>query len=327
VKINIHRYENEKWGRAHLPFFKEFDKYLSLFFDVNIINYNKDGNTFKGEITLKGSFNQFGNNPIISDVENVIENEKTGEIVVLSCTEYFNHFVVHLSKSESCKKILLSHFNYNNIYYWMKRDNNVKNMGLVSPWIFLPFENFNPNNFINNEKINNKLFFKGSGLDSYRKTVNELKRYDILQSTESVSHLEYLNQLSKSKLALSFYQDLDKYNTPFDYPGEYCYRDIEYIMLGVPFIRIEYKDSLYNDLIPNKHYISIPRELAYVTYKRNGDKGVARLIHDKYIEIKDDNEFLSYISKNQLLWYNENLEKSNKLKLTYNLLGINEWLK
>ena len=74
VKIRTHRYENEQWGRAHLPFFKNFDNYLSNFFDVDSINYNKDGNTFNGKISLIRDVNNFGKNPPISDVECVIEN-------------------------------------------------------------------------------------------------------------------------------------------------------------------------------------------------------------------------------------------------------------
>jgi hypothetical protein len=119
---------------------------------------------------------------------------------------------------------------------------------------------------------------------------------------------------------------LDKYNTPFDHPGEFCYRDIEYTLLGVPYIRIEFKDTTFNPLLPNVHYISIPREKAYVAYEKYGDVGVADLYIERYKEIIDDEIFLSYISKNQLLWADNNLMGDNKYKLTFQLLELDKWL-
>ena len=116
MKIRIHRYENILWGRSHLPFFKEFDIFLSSFFDVESINYNKDGNTFCGPVDLINKVGNFGNTPPISDVECVIENLETGETKLLSFTEYFNSYACHIAKSESCTKTLLAHFNWNNIY-------------------------------------------------------------------------------------------------------------------------------------------------------------------------------------------------------------------
>ena len=318
------------WGRAHLPFFRKFDNYLSKYFDVELINYNKDGETFAGVIDLINSTGQFGNHPPISDVENIIENLETGETKLISCTEYFNNHACHTSISNSCTTTLLSHFNWHNLYYWMKRENAVNHIGKIKPWIFLPYEEFDVEFYRNkrNEltEFEDKMFWLGSGTDDYRKMIKIAEQKGFVQPIEPVSFDLYMEKLIKSKVALSYYTTLSRYNTPNDHQGEFCYRDIEYMLLGVPFIRIEYKDTLHNPLIPNHHYISIPREHAYVAYEKYGDEGVADLYIETYRQTINDTDFLNYISKNQIEWSNNNLLGESKERLTFELLGLNYWL-
>lgn len=330
-KIRTHRFENPQWGRAHLPFFKKFDNYLTKYFDVESINYNTDEKTFSGEITLIKEVGNFAHNPPISDVECVIENLETGETKLISFTEYFNSLACHVAISESCTKTLLAHFNWQNIYYWMKRENAINKMNKVRPWIFLPFQEFDvlsyreKRNFI--EVFDDKMFWLGSGVDSYRKMIRIVEQKGFLQPINSTSHEQYLEKLINSKIGLSYYLDLDKYNTPYDHTGEFCYRDIEYISLGIPFIRIEFKDVTHDPLLPNHHYISIPREHAYFAYEKYGDEGVADLYIKRYQEVINDDEYLRYITKNQLNWSENNIINDSKEKLTFDLLELNKWIK
>lgn len=329
--IRIHRYENEQWGRAHLPFFKTFDEYLKQFFDIEIINYNKDGDTFSGSIDLIKSIGAFGHNPPISDVDYVIENLNTGELKVFSFTEYFNSYISHIAKSDACSSVLLAHFNWHNVYYWMKREGAINHLHKIKPWIFLPFQEFDYELYRKKRSeikvYDDKMFWLGSGVDAYRKMIRIIHNKGFMQSIDSTSHLLYLDRLINSKIGLSYYLDLDKYNTPYDHPGEFCYRDIEYMILGLPFIRIEFKDVTHNQLLPNHHYISIPREHAYVAYDRNGDEGVADLYIQRYNEVINDNEFLNFISNNQIDWANNNILGNQREKITFELLKLNDWLK
>ena len=331
LKIKTHRFENRLWGRAHLPFFKRFDNYLSNFFDVESINYNTDDNTFSGVIELNESVGAFGHNPPISDVDCVIENTDTGEIKAISFTEYFNHYVSHLAKSGTCTNVLLAHFNWSNLYYWMKNEDAIKHMYKVKPWVFLPFQEFDYKSYREKRNriidFNEKIFWLGSGVDDYRKMIRVMDNKGYMQPINGISHEEYLERLINSKIGISYYLDLNKYNTPYDHPGEFCYRDIEYILLGLPFIKIEYKDTTHNPLLPNYHYISIPREHAYVAYANKGDEGVADLYIERYNEVINDTDFLNYISKNQIEWSNNNLLDGNMEKLTFELLNLKHWIK
>jgi hypothetical protein len=212
----------------------------------------------------------------------------------------------------------------------MKRDRSVKDIDKVKPWIFLPYKEFDYDHYRELRKskteLQEKLFYLGSGIDSYRKSVQIVESKGLLQKTGNYEFKDYLDKMISSKVGLSHYLDLDKYNTPFDHPGEFCYRDIEYMSVGLPFIRIEYKDSVHDPLLPNHHYISIPREKAYVEYEKNGDEGVADLYINKYLEVKDDQELLNFISKNQIEWFDRNIKSPNIEKLTFELLELNKWL-
>jgi hypothetical protein len=212
----------------------------------------------------------------------------------------------------------------------MKKENATEEIYKVKPWIFLPYEDFDYLTYRMMRKgfseLNDQMFFLGGGLDDYRKCVRIIEKKGFLQNTTTLSHTEYLKKLSQTKIAISFYQSLDRYTTPFDYPGEFCYRDIEYMSIGVPFIRIEYKDSVHDPLIPNFHYISIPRELAYTTYEKEGDEGIANLYIEKYKEVINDEVFLRYISNNQIEWFDRNIISPNIENLTFELLELNKWV-
>ena len=116
--------------------------------------------------------------------------------------------------------------------------------------------------------------------------------------------------------------DVDMFNSANEHPGELCYRDIEMMSIGVPYIRIEYKSEIHNAFIPNYHYIMIPREHAYMEFDKNGHQGVANLIISKYNEVKNDDEFLKFISRNQREWYDKNMRWQKSAELVINKLKL-----
>lgn len=326
--IRIHRVDNTMYGRYHSPWFKMFGEYLKQFFNVEWIDYATSPDQGSAIIELQSEIKGYGHNPILSDVDCVIENLDTKQFVVLSFTEYFNSYVVHYLKSENCQKMCLTHFSYQNIYDWLKRDYLTNRIGDVSPWFFGRFLDFDYMEYRNLRNtahyFNKQLFYKGSG-QGYREAITILHNEEFINNT-SVSHKAYMREMSLTKLGLSYYTDLDKYSTPYDHPGEFCYRDMEYMSIGLPFIRIEYKDHVYNGLIPNYHYASIPREKAYQTYLKEGNNGIANLIKEKYNEIIDDDSFLSYISKNQIEWFDKYAAWPASAEFTIKLTKMNEWI-
>lgn len=327
--IRFHRVDNTDYGRYHSPWFKMFAEYCKQYFNVEWVNYATHTSQASAKINLSTDVHIFENHPPLSDVDCIIENMETKKYVVLSFTEYFNSYVVHYLKSEYCQKVCLSHFSYHNIYHWLKRDRILHRIDSVSPWFFGLYEDFDIEKYRelrrNTENLNTELFFKGSGMNIYRLAVKELHDRGILNG--GIQSMEdYLTTLATTKCALSYYLDLDKYSTPFDHQGEFCYRDMEYMALGVPFIRIEYKDSVYNGLLPNYHYISIPREHAYNAYDKYGNTGVANLLEEKYKSIIKEDDFLNFISNNQKKWFDKYARWPNSAEFTIKVTEMDKWI-
>lgn len=319
--IRVIRKENYDVERYHTNWFNYFREYLSKDFDVTYINCED------GHVNIQDVLYNEKSYPL-TDVDMILENQLNGELSCISFTEYFNSYIVHFMKNPRFKSMILTHFNYHHIYYWTKRDEIGHKIDKVKPWIFPIYNEFDVDHYRNvrdTSELNDQLFFKGSGLESYRLGVNHLVEDGVIDGNTS-SLGNYLYQLSKSKIALGYYQDLDRYTTPFDYPGEFCYRDMEYISIGVPFIRIEYKDSIYNGLYPNHHYVSINREKAYTVFEKEGNRGIANLLKEKYEEVRNDQDFLRFISNNQRRYYDDYVRWPKSAELAYKQLGLKDWI-
>jgi hypothetical protein len=105
---------------------------------------------------------------------------------------------------------------------------------------------------------------------------------------------------------------------------EICHRDIEYMAIGLPMLRLEYTSTYNPELIPNYHYISIDRDgFAFDSNKDNigGEKYIEAYVK-KFNEVKDNYEFLDFISTNANQYYKNNCTPSTRLKTMLNLLEI-----
>lgn len=340
TKLRIHRFENEKWGRYHLPWMKKFANYLMHGydvvenpFDVEVINYNKDGKTFSGRINMQTSIGEFGKTPPLSDVDCVYENLDTGEFAVTSAGKYFTSHVVHYAKSDLCTGIACGHFSQRYMREHLKKNQLLHKLNIVHPWFFGFFQDFDVDHYRsirdNCSERTDGLFFKGGGWKgasdlAYRNVINILYNDGYLDPN-SVRFDLYLTQLAKQGIAVSHYMDLDRFTAANKYPGEMCYRDIEMMAIGVPFIRVEYKSEVMGGFKPDYHYISIPREDAVVAHNKHQHRGVADLIIQKFNEIKNDQGFLDFISTNQRKWYDEYMRWPVSAVKTMQLLKMDIW--
>ena len=72
--------------------------------------------------------------------------------------------------------------------------------------------------------------------------------------------------------------------------------------LGIPFLRFEYISELNPNLIPNFHYISVERP-DDLKIDRIGNEEHARMLEKRFLEVKDDTDFLNFISNNARNYY------------------------
>jgi hypothetical protein len=119
------------------------------------------------------------------------------------------------------------------------------------------------------------------------------------------SNDEYFDELNNSKICLSL-----------DGAGEICNRDMEILSVGSVLLRPKLNQKFYNELIPNYHYISVD--------KVNNPKKQIDLMIDKYEEIKNDNEFLKFISNNGNQWFKKNGTMESNVEILKKIININK---
>jgi hypothetical protein len=160
------------------------------------------------------------------------------------------------------------------------------------------------------EEYIDKFYFRGNIGAVNRNTVHVLHT-QFFNGGHSINIDEYFNELTKYKVGLCI-----------PGVGEFCYRDIEYMGIGIPMMKFQYINELYYPLIPNYHYISIDRLDNDFSIERNGGEKYAESYTKRFLEIKDNKEFLNFISNNARKYYEEYLHPSIRLNHIINLLEI-----
>lgn len=159
------------------------------------------------------------------------------------------------------------------------------------------------------KEIIDKFVFKGNVTGLPRKVVPYLENCQYYSGTDTYNMMEYLEVVSRYKVGLCI-----------PGAGEICHRDIEYMAMGVPMLKFEYMANLSPKLIPNVHYISIPRiDTHPFEGERSGGQKYADLYIQRFLEVKDDKEFLQFISKNAMEYYDTYLRPENRVRHIFKL--------
>jgi len=309
-KIIVHNPCNEhtRYFRNYNLFWDDLTDELKKKYEVIENRYYELANQQRFKVNLKNQTCSDGDF-LLMECEYVIEFEDTGEFYIMSVSDDLSHATLNEKSNPSLKKVLISQFNRQEIVSHVSE----VNMERYSPWIYFPctiddLESHYEKRKSLNEYID-KMYFRGTSI-SDRPIVtyidqNYLNGYNPIGSPQT-----YFNDLINYKIGLSVAGR-----------GELCYRDIEYMALGIPFLRFQYNSELSPNLIPNFHYISIDRPEDLIK-DRLGNIQHAKMIEDRFLEVKDDKDFLDFISKNAREYYTTYLNRGNNVKHTLNLLGI-----
>jgi hypothetical protein len=307
-KIIVHNPCNEhtKNYRNYNNFWDKLTLELRKKYDVIENRYYEFANSKPYQIKLlKGLCNNFS----IQECDYVIEFVDSGDFYILSVSDRLSVTILDEQNNPHLKKVLLSQFNYESLKHHTK-----ENILKYHPWIYFPqnvldYEYFYKKRLNINTKID-KMFFRGT--TTYR-PITEFFDKKLIDGFNSIPN--YLDELIKYKMGLSIAG-----------VGELCYRDIEYMCIGIPFIRFEYLGLLNPKLIPNYHYISvgrpddIPKHNGLST-DRLGLYEHAKMIEKKFLEVKDDFDFLNFVSNNSREYYETYLSENN-VKYTLELLEL-----
>lgn len=230
----------------------------------------------------------FADNPMYL-IDRMLERNKIGDMILIS--QFHNRFPKDFDKSTLNLKIVQGVFytflaSTNNDFYYYYRKLHKDTDGLID-----------------------KMFFMGRD----RGDEKALREMDLCSPDGHLNHVDYMAQAIKYKVGLSLAS-----------VGEICYRDMEYLSIGLPMLRMEFMTQMYPPLIPNYHYITIDR--SNFPWDGNKDRDGGPEYVEAYVkrfnEVKDDKEFLEFIAKNGRDYYLNFAHPQTRLKHLTNILEL-----
>jgi hypothetical protein len=160
-------------------------------------------------------------------------------------------------------------------------------------------------------KVNSNLFFRGYLWDTRKLMIDILKDYDdilIIDKNTDKNNLIYSE----------FLQELSGYRASLSLPGgtNICHRDIESFAVGTPVFRPLLTTNYPDPLLPNYHYMCFygmcdysndhhPTFLSYKDFQEH-------LLY-WWNKLKNNNEYLNYISQNARNWFEQHCTMENNI--------------
>lgn len=161
------------------------------------------------------------------------------------------------------------------------------------------------------DKIIDKMFGAGT---TDRPDFGRLETKGYLGSARG-TYSQYLREAIRYKMGLSI-----------GGVAEICHREVDYMAIGLPNIRLEYMSQFNPPLIPDVHYISVSREKNGFPWdarlNRIGGDDYAQAYIDRFLEVKDDEEFLRYVATNAREYYENYCDYGNRAKHLVKLMGM-----
>jgi hypothetical protein len=298
--------------RYYNIFFDHLIHKLSEKHDVVTDRYRKDAHKGQSNILLELVDDEVSCNILTYECELILENLTDNEIIIFSVADDLTSTILNLSHLDNVKKIFVSQFIRDKIYHHVSETNQHK----YYPWIYFPSNDLNLDIYYNlrceKKEFIDKMYFRGS--TSYRPILDYFTEDCFFGGNSLNSFESYMEEMINYSMSVSIAGR-----------GEFCYRDIECMAIGIPLIRFEYLSEMYEPLIPNYHYISVerPEDLRNsLTLDRMGNKEHSQMIMNRFNEIKENKEFLDFISKNARKYYEDFLSPNSSVETTIKILDL-----
>ena len=294
--IRAYHVHSQYEQKQHDVLLNELEEYLRTKYNAEIINKT-------GEVIF------VNNKVIVSDCDLLIEYVNENIFKGITFADNDSSFLSFFKERNNPEDILLtSQYNEQNIKSSESMCKLKKSIYITaSPKIDIDYY-YNKRQEIKEYK--DKFYFRGNINAVGRTTVPLLLNSPYFEGGDSINYTQYFEELINYKVGLCI-----------PGVGEFCYRDIEYMGIGIPMIKFEYLNELHYPLIPNYHYISIDR-IGDVVSERNGTDEHSNAYIKRFLEVKDDKEFLDFISKNAREYYENYLHESTRLNKIIELLEI-----
>jgi len=318
-KLIIHNPTNyiTKTYRYYNIFFDNLVGYLKKDYDIIENRYYIDSHKNRFPIKLLHDETNSDYTTLLLECELIIEDYDTKKLKVLSVSDYYTDANLGLFNSDISypflSKILISQFN--------RKSLNLHSRGksidqIYSPWIYFPSNLYDLNWFYKQRlaktELINKLYFRGSGF-AHRPILQYLDQ-NLYHGGHPIGNFD------------SYADEAINYAIGFSCAGsaQFCYRDIEYMALGIPMLRFKYTNEMNPNLIPNHHYLSVEPPLdLYEEHMATQDH--AQAIMDRFLGVINNTELLHFIQNNARQYYLDYIDDINGIQHTVDLLNLSEW--
>ena len=170
-------------------------------------------------------------------------------------------------------------------------------------------ERYLESNFIV-EKSKLSLLFRGNTY-LFREYIQNDDRFDV--RTDTINELEYIKELQENFISLSL-----------NGTGEICHRDIESFASKCAVIRPQLTVKFHSPLVEDYHYIAVKTNDLYNLSVPEFYKELSNRIYSKYLEVKDNIEYLRYIADNGYSWYKNNGTVISNVNILTKLINFNK---
>lgn len=309
-KIRVHNPCNaySKHNRFYNDFWDDFTDHLKKYFIVEENRQYEFAHSTRYRVNYRLGLSEHYE---ILECEYAIENLQNNEIVMMSVSDNITSGAINERHNPKFKKVLISQYLPSEV-----KSHVGEYIHKYRPWTYFQAKRFDLEPYYQRRLIetptDDRLFFRGTSLDD-RPILNYIDK-NIITPFFPIPMDRYFNDIINHKIALSV-----------DGRGEFCYRDIECFAVGVPILRFDYVSIMDDPLIPNYHYISLPRPNDMVLY-RTGNENHAKLLIQRYYEVLNDKDFLKYIAENARKYYEKNCTMDSIIKNTHRLLNLDNWI-
>ena len=280
-------------------FFEALNSYLSgTGLDVEIINAQS--------FTIHPEGDQVQDIPVRDSIA-IIQNNDTGMYSVIDCHDWIKPDDTKLIVQDTrCRKVLKCQYHKS---YFKKQVYDK-----IVPWTY--FDRYWPQNedvLTSTRSIKpsiNKLYFRGIIWGHRGDILDELIRRGIMNNDYSpIDFDQYHKECSEHLIMLSLSGLADV-----------CHRDIEGFASGRCILRPTIQNMFHNNLIPDYHYINVDFGL------QTNPVEAAEKIERRFNDVVNDRDFLNFVAKNAMDWYDGNVSIKNVLKFTASLLELEDYL-
>jgi hypothetical protein len=237
----------------------------------------------------------------------IIQRVETGKFWMLDCSDWVTPFDLNIQEfalDNRCQAILKCQFR--------REPYQLGPLRKIRPWTY-----FEQNAPLFQRKIidlrarprsRDGLFFRGNPAYEGRAAIlRALKDSGIVSpSVVSIPYMAYLDEMAQHRIALAL-----------PGMGNICHREIECFGSGTPVLMPKLKNTLNDPLIPNFHYISVGTDTGTDTAAV-----VAERILHRFREIVQWPDYLEFVARNAMAWYDANVRFPASLDLAVKLMGL-----